>query len=184
MKVNTEGANQVRRKTKEMRVTVLNGLAAVLLIIGLVVSSPPNARAGADTLPAVPESGRVSGTTRNALGLAVPSIKVTVHRIEGDVDRTVISGVAGTFGLDDLKPGHYKLMASNEGATSPSAVVEVVAGQSARVDVIAANTAADAGTLSGGSVSLQPLTTAVADPAFTTGGYPSAGGDASSHRAA
>jgi Putative beta-barrel porin-2, OmpL-like. bbp2/Carboxypeptidase regulatory-like domain len=124
--------------TRGIGSAVQKGLAAALLIIGIAVSGAPGARAGTDNALLVPASGSVSGTTRNVMGEAVPRVKVTAHRLEGEVDRTVISGAAGAFGLDDLKPGHYKLMAGNEGATSPATVVEVAAGERSKGDVIAA----------------------------------------------
>jgi hypothetical protein len=157
----------VGRTREEMRHAVQNGLAAALMLVGMAAGFAPSARAGTDDARVVPASGSVSGTTWNVLGEAVPRVKVTVHRLEGDVDRTVISSVAGNFGLNDLKPGHYELMASNEGANSPAAVVEVAAGQSAKVDVIAANTAAHPETtLAPGPVPSADRSTAVADPAL------------------
>src|ERR1700681_4426975 len=89
MTVETEGANQVGRTREGMRHAVQNGLAVALLIVGIAAGFAPTARAGTDDAPGVPASGSVSGTTRNALGKEVPRIKVTVHRVEGDVDRTV-----------------------------------------------------------------------------------------------
>jgi hypothetical protein len=165
MTVDTEGANQVGRTREGMRHAVQNGLAAALLIGGIAAGFAPTARAGTDDAPGVPASGNVSGTTRNVLGEAMPRVKVTVHRLEGDVDRTVISSIAGNFGLNDLKPGHYELMASNEGANSPAAVVEVAAGQSAKVDVIAASTAAHPEATAVGPVP-SDRSMAVADPAL------------------
>jgi Carboxypeptidase regulatory-like domain len=159
--VATEGANQVGR-TGNMRNAFQNSLAAALLIVGVAVSFTTAAHAGTDVTTAVPVSGSVSGITRNALGEAVPWVKVTAHRIEGDADRSVVSGVGGNFGLDDLKPGHYKLMASNEGATSSSPVVEVAAGQKAHVDLIAANSAA------GPDTTAASKSTNVADPGMSS----------------
>ena len=156
------------RTREEMRHAVQKGLAATLLSVAIAVGFATSALAGTDNAPAVPASGSVSGTTRNAVGKAVPHVTVTVHRLEGDVDRTVISSVAGNFGLNHLKPGHYELMAMNEGADSPAAVVEVAAGQSARVDVVAANTVAHAETtVAPGSVPSADRSTAVADPGLS-----------------
>jgi len=158
----------VGRTREEMRHAVQKGLAATLLSVAIAVGFATSALAGTDNAPAVPASGSVSGTTRNAVGKAVPHVTVTVHRLEGDVDRTVISSVAGNFGLNHLKPGHYELMAMNEGADSPAAVVEVAAGQSARVDVVAANTVAHAETtVAPGSVPSADRSTAVADPGLS-----------------
>ncbi|MGA8309424.1 MAG: outer membrane beta-barrel protein [Terriglobales bacterium] len=143
-------------RTIKSRSFFQKSLAAALLIVGVAVSFATAAHAGTDVTTTVPVSGSVRGTTRNALGEAVPWVKVTAHRIEGDADRTVVSGVGGNFGLDDLKPGHYKLMASNEGATSSSPVVEVAAGQKAHVDLIAANIAAGPDTTTAAGVAPPP----------------------------
>jgi hypothetical protein len=150
------------RRTTGIRETVQKGLATTLLIAGSVAGFAAGARAGTDNSLAAPMSGSLRGTTRNARGEAVPWVKVTAHRLEGDADRSVVSGVAGNYGLYDLKPGHYRLMASNDGSIAP--VVAVEAGQSAKVDLVAANGAADA------TVSTPaPATTAateIADPAL------------------
>jgi hypothetical protein len=139
-----------------MRTTVKKCLAAAVLIVSVAVVCAPSASAGTDNALVVAGFGSVSGTTRNALGEVIPRVKVTAHRLEGDVDRTVISGVAGKFGLDDLKPGHYQLVASNEGSNSPEAVVEVAAGQSAQVDLVAANSASGLDTTTAAGVAPPP----------------------------
>jgi hypothetical protein len=130
------------RRTTGIRETVQKGLATTLLIVGSVAGLAAGAPAGTDNSPTAAVSGSLRGTTRNARGEAVPWVKVTAHRLEGDADRSVVSGVAGNYGLFDLKPGHYRLMASNEGTNSPSPIVAVGAGQSAKVDLVAANSAA------------------------------------------
>jgi hypothetical protein len=130
------------RRTTGIRETVQKGLVTTLLIAGSVAGFVSGAGAGTDNSPATAASGSLRGTTRNARGEAVPWVKVTAHRLEGDADRSVVSGVAGNYGLYDLKPGHYRLMASNEGTNSPSPIVAVGAGQSAKVDLVAANSAA------------------------------------------
>jgi hypothetical protein len=151
--------------TRQTKSAFQKCLAAALLITGMAAGFATRARAGTDNASPVTASGSVSGTTRDVMGKAVPRVKVTLHRLEGDVDRTVISGAAGVFGIDDLKPGHYKLMASNEGA--PVTVVEVAAGESAKGDVIAANTAADAGTSAAGVAPPASKAISVADPAIS-----------------
>ena len=154
-------------RTRKSRSPIPKSLAAALLIVSVAVCAATAAHAGTDVATAVSISGSVSGTTRNALGEVIPRVKVTAHRLEGDVDRTVISGVAGKFGLDDLKPGHYQLMASNEGSNSPAAVVEVAAGQDAQVDVIAANSAAGPDTTAAGLAPTASKSTNVADPTIS-----------------
>jgi Putative beta-barrel porin-2, OmpL-like. bbp2/Carboxypeptidase regulatory-like domain len=140
--VKTEGADQVERTHAGMGRAVRQGIASAVLIVSVAVGLAPRAQAGGDNGLAASQSGSVGGTARSVRGEALPRVTIIAHRIEGEVDLTVISGASGRFGLDGLKPGHYKLMASNEGANPPVTVVEVAAGQSTQADVIAANTAA------------------------------------------
>jgi Putative beta-barrel porin-2, OmpL-like. bbp2/Carboxypeptidase regulatory-like domain len=164
--VETEGANQVEKTRKEMKPTVTQLLAAAVLIAVVAAGVAPCAQAGTDSI-SVSQSGSVSGTARNVRGEALPRVTITAHRVEGEVDRTVISGASGRFGLDGLKPGHYKLMASDEGANPPVTVVEVAAGQSTRADVIAANTAAGPDTpMPAGATPSADHSTIAADPAL------------------
>jgi Putative beta-barrel porin-2, OmpL-like. bbp2/Carboxypeptidase regulatory-like domain len=132
----------VERTKTGMRHAVRQGIASALLIVSIAVGFAPRAQAGTDNGLAGSQSGSVSGTARSVRGEALPRVTITVHRVEGEVDRTVISGAAGSFGLDGLKPGHYKLIAGNEGPNRPVTMVEVAAGQSTQADVIAANIAA------------------------------------------
>ena len=143
--------------------------SAALLLAAMIAGFASSARAGANGASVASASGSLNGTTRNAAGDAVPRITVTVHRIEGEVDRTVISGAAGNFGFEDLKPGHYKLMASNEGPNSPATVVEGRGGQSSQVDLIAANgaPAAETAVATGTAPAASPASN-VTDPAAST----------------
>ena len=81
--------------TRGTRSAVQKCLAAALLIMGMAAGFVTSAWAGTDNASLVPASGSVSGTTRDVMGKAVPGVKVSVHRVEGDVDRTVISGAVG-----------------------------------------------------------------------------------------
>ena len=142
MTVKTEGVDQVEGTHAGMGHAIRQGMASAVLIVSVAVGLAPRAQAGGDNGLTASQSGSVSGTARSERGEALPRVTITAHRVEGEVDRTVISGASGGFGLDGLKPGHYKLMASDEGANPPVTVVEVAAGQSTQADVIAANTAA------------------------------------------
>src|SRR5882672_6058486 len=62
---------------------------------------------------------------------------------------------------------HYRLMASNEGMNSQTAVVEVAAGQSAQLDVIAANGAASPDTAPAVTSSSTARPAAVTDPVIS-----------------
>jgi Putative beta-barrel porin-2, OmpL-like. bbp2/Carboxypeptidase regulatory-like domain len=152
-------------RTTGIRRIAYKNLFMALLIVGSATGFVCSARAGTDDSAAAVVSGSLRGTTRNTRGEAVPWVKVTAHRLEGGADRSVVSGVAGNYGLYDLKPGHYRLMASNEGTNSPSPIVAVEAGQSAKVDLVAANAAA-ADTTAATTVPATTATTEVADPAL------------------
>jgi Putative beta-barrel porin-2, OmpL-like. bbp2/Carboxypeptidase regulatory-like domain len=140
--VETEGANQVEITGTGIRHAVRRSLAAAMWIVVVAAGFASLAQAAANNALMVSQSGSVSGTTRNAHGEALPRVTITAHRVEGEVDRTVISGAAGGFGFEGLKPGLYTLTASNEGPNPPATVVEVAAGKSTQADVIAANAAA------------------------------------------
>jgi hypothetical protein len=151
-------------RTAGVREIAHKNLVMALLIAGSVTGFVCNARAGTDDSASVAVSGSLRGTTRNKRGEAVPWVKGTAHRLEGDADRSVVSGVAGNYGLYDLKPGHYRLMASNDG--SPAPIVAIEAGQSAKVDLVAANGAAAADTTASTPAPATTAATEVADPAL------------------
>ncbi|MGA2215542.1 MAG: carboxypeptidase-like regulatory domain-containing protein, partial [Bryobacteraceae bacterium] len=78
----------------------------------------------------------VRGTTRDPAGLALPQAVVTLHNVDENTSRSVLSDDNANFLFENLKPGHYTLVSSKEGfATSPTTTVELQARQSARVDL-------------------------------------------------
>jgi uncharacterized surface anchored protein len=80
--------------------------------------------------------GDLRGTTRDPAGLALPQAVVTLHNVDENTTRSIISDDNANFQFENLKPGNYTLTASKEGfATSPTTTVELVARQSARVDL-------------------------------------------------
>ena len=83
--------------------------------------------------PAAP--GNIRGTTRNPSGQAVPAVEVVVHSVGEKTERSVICGSDGSFVVENLKPGKYELVAKADGFVSPSQVVDVAPGESARVNV-------------------------------------------------
>jgi len=87
--------------------------------------------------------GDIRGVTENAGGLPLPEVRVAVHNVEENTDRTVVSGADGSFVFVNLKAGHYQLTAKKEGfGSSPAATVELAAGQSLRNDITLASTSA------------------------------------------
>jgi hypothetical protein len=80
--------------------------------------------------------GDVRGTVRDPAGLALPQAVVTLHNVDENTTRSAVSDDNASFLFENLKPGHYTLVASKEGfAMSPTTEVELVARQSARVDL-------------------------------------------------
>ncbi len=80
--------------------------------------------------------GDMRGTTRDPAGLALPQALVTLHNVDENTTRSVVSDDNANFLFENLKPGNYTLTASKEGfAASPTTSVELVARQSARVDL-------------------------------------------------
>jgi hypothetical protein len=80
--------------------------------------------------------GDLRGTTRDPSGLPLPATAVTVHSLDENTNRKVMSGEDGSFLVENLKPGHYELTAAKEGFQKSAAVnVELSARQSLRVDM-------------------------------------------------
>src|SRR5579862_5223395 len=80
--------------------------------------------------------GDIRGTTRDPAGLALPQTLVSLHSLDDNTTRSAISDDNASFLFENLKPGRYTVIGSKEGfATSPTVEVELVARQSARVDL-------------------------------------------------
>ncbi len=80
--------------------------------------------------------GDIRGTTRDPSGLALPQTLVTLHDLDENNTRSVLSDENANFLFENLKPGHYSVVASKAGfTTSPTTTLELVARQSARVDL-------------------------------------------------
>jgi len=80
--------------------------------------------------------GDLRGTTRDPSGLPLDHVQITVHSVEENNDRKLLSGVDGSFTIENLKSGHYELTAAKTGFQSSSATkVELSARQSLRIDI-------------------------------------------------
>ena len=80
--------------------------------------------------------GDLRGTTRDPSGLPLDRAAVTVHSVEENNDRKLLSGEDGSFTVPNLQPGHYQLTAAKAGFQNSAAVaVELSARQSLRVDL-------------------------------------------------
>ncbi len=80
--------------------------------------------------------GDLRGVTRDPDGLPLPNATVTVHSLDENSDRKVVSGDDGEFQVENLKPGNYQLTAVKEGFQNAAAInVQLSARQSLRVDI-------------------------------------------------
>ena len=80
--------------------------------------------------------GDIRGTTRDPSGLVLDHATVTVHSVEENNDRKLVSGDDGTFVVANLQPGHYELTAVKPGfENSSTEAIELSARQSLRVDL-------------------------------------------------
>jgi hypothetical protein len=101
-------------------------------------------------VPAFAEStrGGLWGVTRNPFGLPVAGIPVTVHCVNENADRRVVSGRDGTFEINNLAPGYYQLSAGKVRSFAATAtVLHVAAGQMTHSDIfVGADAAAEPAT--------------------------------------
>jgi hypothetical protein len=80
--------------------------------------------------------GDIRGTVRDPAGLALPQAVVTLHNTDENTTRSALSDENANFLFENLKPGHYTVTGTKEGfASSPTVEVELVARQSARIDL-------------------------------------------------
>jgi hypothetical protein len=104
-------------------------LPAFLLLLLLAVMSD---------VPAYgePAPGVLHGTTLDARGLAAPEVQVTIHSVEENVDRVVVSDGQGNFAVGSLKPGRYQLTANKQGfANSQPTYLALAAGDDLKFDM-------------------------------------------------
>ena len=80
--------------------------------------------------------GDIRGTSRDPQGLALPQAVVTLHNLDDNTTRSVVTDDNASFLFENLKPGHYNLSAAKQGfSASPTVTVELTARQSARIDL-------------------------------------------------
>ncbi len=80
--------------------------------------------------------GDLRGVIRDSSGQPLAQAQIKVHSVEENTDRTVVSGVDGSFEVDNLKPGHYQLTASKDGLASSSVTtLQLAAQENLQVDL-------------------------------------------------
>jgi len=103
--------------------------AGALAVLCFMSIGPSSARAGS-------VSGDVHGVTLNALGAPMPGVRVSVHNVEDNTDRNIVSDEDGTYVVGNLRPGRYQLWAAKGGLANTSATtVDLAAQQDLRVDM-------------------------------------------------
>jgi hypothetical protein len=59
--------------------------------------------------------GSIRGTVQDASGAVIAGAEVAVHSLDEDFDRKVTTDTSGSFLVENLKAGHYKLTVHSEG---------------------------------------------------------------------
>jgi hypothetical protein len=59
--------------------------------------------------------GSIRGTVQDASGAAVPDTKVTLHSVDENTDRVVMTDAAGSYVLENVKAGKYSIRAQRDG---------------------------------------------------------------------
>ncbi len=100
-------------------------LSCALLVSGVSAWAGDNGSPGLASL---------HGATRSADGLPIPGVHLTAHRIEDNSDSTVTSGADGTFTVDELKPGQYRISASKPGFVGLPITLQLSARETTHVE--------------------------------------------------
>jgi len=80
--------------------------------------------------------GSIRGTTLDQTGSFIPQAKVILHSVDENTDFTVSSDDQGNFVFENVKPGHFNVVATKEGfAKAIVDKVELAARQDLRLDV-------------------------------------------------
>ena len=59
--------------------------------------------------------GSIRGTVQDASGAAIPNAQVTLHSVDENTDRTATSDTAGSYTLENINAGKYKIVAQRSG---------------------------------------------------------------------
>jgi hypothetical protein len=107
-----------------------------------------------------PAPGVLRGTTLDARGTVTPQVQVTIHSVDEDADRVIVSDGQGNFAVGNLRPGHYQLIANKQGlASSQVTYLTVAAGDDLRLDLKLSGSAGPAS-----AAATAPAAPAAADP--------------------
>src|ERR1700678_3561332 len=74
------------------------------------------------------------GATRSVDGLPIPGVHIIAHRVEDNSDSLVTSGADGTFAVDELKPGQYRISTSKAGFVSLPVTLQLSAHETTHIE--------------------------------------------------
>ena len=84
--------------------------------------------------------GLVGGVTRDTTsGKPVAAVQIIAHSVNKGTEASAVTGADGIYTFTNLEPGPYEVAATKNGFQKSAMHVEVVARQTARVDLPAAN---------------------------------------------
>jgi hypothetical protein len=105
---------------------------ALSFVFGLLILT----RLGNSVVHAQSTFGSVRGTTQDPTGAIIPGAQVTLHSVDENADAMATSDDQGNFAFENVKPGHYRLVAAKEGFSQAIINnVELAARQSLRLDL-------------------------------------------------
>jgi hypothetical protein len=81
---------------------------SMLLAFAVLVLAAPGLRAQSTF-------GSIRGIVQDVSGAVLPDAKITLHSVDENTDRVVQSDNSGTFAVENVKPGHYRIVGQREG---------------------------------------------------------------------
>jgi hypothetical protein len=100
---------------------------ALFVAFGILLAPPANAQS---------TFGSVRGSTTDQTGAVLPQTQVTLHSVDENTNAASATDNDGNFIFENVKPGHYTLMAEREGfAKAIVDHLELAVRQTLRVDV-------------------------------------------------
>jgi hypothetical protein len=99
---------------------------ALLALCVLAISAPARAQS---------TFGSIRGTVQDASGYVLPDALVTVHSLDENFDRQVTTDTSGSFVVENLKAGHYKVTVHHDGLSDAVSSATLEARQDLRIPI-------------------------------------------------
>ena len=103
-----------------------------MLVFAVILASG----CGTRFLFAQASGAHVDGIVRDAQGLALPHMRVTLTETQTALERTVETSAEGAYQFVSLNPGQYKLSAALKGFDSPVRMLVLEVNQYVRLDLV------------------------------------------------